>query len=97
MLLRIVELGMALYYGKMKKATNRNGQADLNGKTEHSNMSEESHGDDSGWVSWAWNTLLGEEEDEQHVHAVGSSGKGCDVLVVIVWVKTEKRCLKRIN
>ena len=82
MLLRLSELGMALYYGKLKTS-----EGDKPVPTENlgENMSVDSPGDDSGWVSWAWNSLVGEEEDEVRPgeHG-GSTGITSEDLVVIV-------------
>ena len=82
MLLRLSELGMALYYGKLKTF-----EADKPVATENpsENTPVDSVGDDSGWVSWAWNSLVGEDEDEVRPgeHG-GSSGIVGEDLVVIV-------------
>jgi len=78
MLVRISELGMALYYGKMKKQEMDDPVAGTNNDF---SVPEESIGEDSGWVSWAWNSFVGEEEDNFGVKGEGLSGKSDPVVI----------------
>ena len=82
MLLRLSELGMALYYGKLKTLAD---DTPVSTENPRENMSVDSPGDDSGWVSWAWNSLVGEEEDAAHPgEQAASTGIAGESLVVIV-------------
>ena len=81
MLVRIAELGMALYYGKMKKPEAKDPSTGTM-MTVDEIPPEESIGEDSGWVSWAWNSFVGEEEENFSASGDGLSGKTEPVVII---------------
>ena len=60
MFVRLVQLFMALYYGNLKRFGENNSTPEAD-----RNPDDLDHviGEDDGWISWAWNSVLGEDEE----------------------------------
>ena len=60
MFVRLVQLFMALYYGNLKRFGENNSTPEAD-----RNPEDLDHviGEDDGWISWAWNSVLGEDEE----------------------------------
>ena len=70
MFIRLMELFTALYYGNLKNTPESNmaedstPEADRILKARDIDMYDSSEAvEGDGWISWAWNSVLGEEED----------------------------------
>ena len=65
MLVRIIQLAMALYYGQLKRCepVDHNSTPEADRMADHSRPGDPGTGDE-GWMSWAWNSVIGEYDDD---------------------------------